>query len=299
MALENFPALYPTSTLKASDFAVLFRYNPGVAELPWQLDLVKYSLKKKEKVDLIRRHIRLRPRERALDLGCAQGILSHFLRRRGGWWVSTDLDFGNLRTSRELLGDNLVQMGIPALPFKTGAFDHVVCLDYLEHVDDDDGTLAEIRRVLKPGGRLLLITPHAGPFFMLQKIRPMVGLKLEFYGHKREGYSRLELEAKLGRAGFRLTGSTTYARFFTELLELVLNALYVNVLSAKPQSRLRDGHIRPSTPDEFAGQKTAFRLYKLVYPVFRLASRLDTLLFFQRGYALMVRAVGEEGRDGR
>ncbi|MBM3310013.1 MAG: class I SAM-dependent methyltransferase [Candidatus Aminicenantes bacterium] len=265
-----------------------------MAERPWQLELVKYSLKKKEKVDLIRRHVRPRPADRLLDLGCAQGILSHFLRRRGGWWVSTDLDMTNLRSSQALLGTNLVRMGVPALPFRSRAFDGVVCLDYLEHVEDDEGTLAEIRRVLKPGGTLLLITPHTGPFFMLQKIRPLVGLKLEFYGHKREGYSLADLRAKLGRSGLRLAGATTYARFFTELLELVLNGLYVNVLSTKPQNKLRDGHIRPSTADEFAGQKNAFRLYKLVYPVFWLASRLDSLLFFQRGNAVMVEAVRVE-----
>jgi SAM-dependent methyltransferase len=264
-----------------------------VAERPWQLELVKYSLKKKEKVDLIRRCVRPRPADRLLDLGCAQGILSYFLRARGGWWVSTDLDLTNLRSSQALLGENFVQMGAPALPFRNGAFDGVVCLDYLEHVDDDDGTLAEIRRVLKPGGTLLLITPHAGPFFLLQKVRPAVGLRLEFYGHKREGYGLSELRSKLGRAGLRLVGATTYARFFTELLELALNGLYVNFLSTKPQNRLRDGHIRPSTSDEFARQEKAFRLYKLVYPVFWLASRLDSLLFFQRGYALLVRAVRE------
>jgi SAM-dependent methyltransferase len=258
---------------------------------PWQLELVKYSLKKKEKVDLIRRHIRLRPSERALDLGCAQGILSHFLRRQGGWWVSTDLDLTNLRTSQALLEKNLVQTGTPELPFRNRAFDQVVSLDYLEHVDDDEATLAEVRRVLKSGGRFVLITPHAGRFFILQKIRPLVGLKLAFYGHKREGYSLPELEAKLRRAGLRPVGHTTYARFFSELLELILNALYVNFLSTKPQTSFRDGHIRPSTADEFERQRKAFNLYRLVYPFFWLASRLDVLLFFQRGNAIMVGAV--------
>jgi hypothetical protein len=111
---------------------------------------------------------------------------------------------------------------------------------------------------------------------------------MEFYGHKREGYSLKSLRTKLSAAGLRLTAHRTYARFFTELLELLLNAVYVNFLSRKPEAKLRDGHIRPSTADEFATQGTAFKLYKVAYPIFWLISRLDRLLFFQRGNAIIV-----------
>jgi len=256
--------------------------------LPWQLQIAGKSLKKKEKIDLIRKDIEVAPNDILLDLGCAQGILSWFLRERGGFWVSTDLDLTNLKTSQSLLGTNLVQMGVEGLPFRDGAFDQVVCLDYLEHVDDDDLTLREIRRVLRPGGRLVLVTPHTGRLFLLQKLRPFVGLKLEFYGHKREGYGRRTLEAKLGAAGLRFVRHKTYSRFFTELLELMLNAVYVNLLSAKPEAKLRDGHIRPSTAGEFTSQSKAFKLYKVIYPVVWLISRLDKLLFFQRGNAVIV-----------
>ena len=255
---------------------------------PWQLQIVKRSLKKKEKLDLIKKYIPVAPHDVLLDLGCAQGILSYFLRQKGGFWVSTDLDFTNLKSSQALLGKNFVQMDENVLPFKSRSFSQVVCLDYLEHVDDDDITLQEISRVLKAGGKLSLITPHSGRFFILQKIRPAVGLKLEYYGHKREGYSLAELETKLGKAGLRLEGHKTYSRFFTEFLELILNAAYVNVFYKKTEAKLRDGHIRPSTPDEFSAQTGAFNLYKLVYPLIWLISRLDRLLFFQRGYAIMV-----------
>ena len=266
-----------------------------MSRIPWQLQIAEKSLKKKEKIRLIERDIRVSPSNVLLDLGCAQGILSYYLRRKGGFWISADLDFTNLTTSKELLGKNIVQMGERVLPFKDRTFDEVVCLDYLEHVDDDLLTLTEIRRVLKERGELVLVTPHIDATFLVQKIRPLVGLKLEFFGHKRAGYSRRDLEGKLRAAGFRPLRRKTFSRFFTEVLELALNAVYVNVLSSKPAAGLRDGHIRPSTPGEFAGQRRAFGLYKIVYPILRLISRLDALLFFQRGNAMIVWAEKERG----
>ncbi|MHB8053748.1 MAG: class I SAM-dependent methyltransferase [Candidatus Aminicenantales bacterium] len=246
---------------------------------------------------MIEKQVHIAPGDGCLDLGCAQGILSWFLRKKGGKWAHTDLDFENLKTSRDLLGGGLAQIGVPDLPFKNEAFDKLFCLDFLEHVDDDRRTAAEIARVLKPRGAMLLVVPRTGRFILMQKIRPAVGLKLEFYGHKREGYTLDQLRTLLGGAGLRITRHTFYSRFFTEFLEMILNALYVNFFSSKPEAKLRDGHIRPATPGEFAAQNKSFKLYKLVYPLFRLYAKLDLLLFFTRGYALMVWA--EKSADSK
>ena len=160
------------------------------------------SIKKKEKLKLIEKHLEIEPSDVILDLGCAQGILSYFLRQKGGFWASADLDFKNLKTSQELLQTNLIQLEPGVLPFRTGSFDRVVSLDYLEHLEDDDLCLAEIHRVLKNDGKLLIATPHTGRIFLLHRLRPLLGLKLEFYGHKREGYSTRELKEKLEGQGF-------------------------------------------------------------------------------------------------
>ena len=89
----------------------------------WQLKLVNKSLKKKEKISLINKHLKVNPHDRLLDLGCAQGILSYFLRKKGGFWISADQDFINVQSSKKILKKNLIQLEPGPLPFKDESFD--------------------------------------------------------------------------------------------------------------------------------------------------------------------------------
>ncbi len=255
---------------------------------PWQLQLVKRSLKKREKLKLLEKHFDIKPTDIVLDLGCAQGILSYFLRKKGGYWISADLDLVNCQTSLDLLKNNIVQLGTDILPFKDASFDKVVSLDFLEHLDDDLGCLNELNRILKKEGELLLATPRTGRIFFLNKLRPLLGMKLDFYGHKREGYSLKGLNNKLDSAGFSHFKHKSFSRFFSEFLELLLNVLYIKLFRPKDPIGLRDGHIRPTTSNEFSSRKKAFRMYSYIYPFVWLFTRLDNLFFFQRGYGLMI-----------
>jgi SAM-dependent methyltransferase len=221
-------------------------------------------------------------------LGCAQGILGYFARKRGGLWVHADGDLSNLRTAREILERGLVQLRGESLPFPDGAFHLVLCLDYLEHVEDDDGVIGEISRVLRTGGGFIAVTPHTGRFYLLHKLRSALGLRLEDFGHKREGYSLPDLKAKLEKAGFQVQRQKTFSRFFSEFFELFLNFVYIKVLARRPAAGRRDGHIRPASAAEFRAQEKTFALYSLVYPAVRLTARLDSLLFFLKGYSLMI-----------
>ncbi len=255
---------------------------------PWQLQIFDKSLKKKEKLEILEKNLRIEPVHVILDLGCAQGILSYYLRQKGGRWISADLDFENLKTSQELLQTNLIQLEPGILPFRTGSFDIVVSLDYLEHLEDDDLCLSEIHRVLKTNGQLVLATPHTGRIFLLHKLRPLLGLKLEFYGHKREGYRSKELKEKLEKHQFFVEKQQTFSQFFSEFMELLINFLYIKFASKKFTGSLRDGHIRPTTSEEFESKRKTFKVYGFIYPIVWLISKLDKLLFFQRGYGLLV-----------
>jgi ubiquinone/menaquinone biosynthesis C-methylase UbiE len=264
--------------------------------VPWQIRIAKRSIKKKDKLRLLDKSLNYDPDRSALDIGCAQGTLSWFLRRKGGLWTSTDQDMANLLSSRELLGKGLVQMPAGILPFRSRVFDLATCLDYLEHIDNDDECLAEIHRVLKDGGELVVVTPHTGRFFLLHRLRSALGMKLEFYGHKREGYSRKDLCGKLRKAGFEVVRTKTYSKFVSELIELLLNFAYIKLSSGKAQGgALRDGRIKPSTGAEYKAQAGKLRVYAVIYPLVRLISRLDLFLFFLKGYSIMVWARKESG----
>jgi len=260
----------------------------------WQLKLVHKSLKKKEKIDLIHKYLNVEPQEILLDLGCAQGILSYFLRKKGGSWISADQDFINVKSSQRILDKNLVQLEPGPLPFKDASIDKVVCLDYLEHLEDDQLCVDEIHRVLKKGGEFIAATPRTGNIFILNFLRPLLGMKLEFYGHKRQGYSLKQLKKLLKKSELQFIKHRSFSGFITELIELILNFLYIKLFSIKNSSPIRDGHIRPSTSKEFDSSKKAFQAYSLIYPLIWIITRIDKIFFFQRGYGIMVWAQKRE-----
>ena len=260
-------------------------------DVPWQVRIAERSIKKRDKLRLLDRWLAEAPSRRALDVGCAQGILSWYLRKKGGFWASADQDMANLLAARELLGSGLVRMPEGVLPFRTGAFDLVTCLDYLEHIDNDVDCLRECLRVLKPGGEIVVVTPQTGRLFLVHRLRAALGMKLEFYGHKREGYTSRELEAMIRTSGFEVLRTKAYSKLPSELIELLLNVAYIRLAARGPaREALRDGHIRPATAEEYDAQSGKLKAYAVVYPLVWLVSRLDLLLFFLKGYSVMVKA---------
>ena len=98
-----------------------------------------------------------------LDAGCGSGSLSAALRDRGAVVTGIDSSAGMLELARRRLGAGaalqVADLGRP-LPFPDGAFDDVVASLVLHYLEDWGPTLAEMRRVLRPGGRLIVSTHH-------------------------------------------------------------------------------------------------------------------------------------------
>ncbi|MEV4552214.1 class I SAM-dependent methyltransferase [Nonomuraea wenchangensis] len=118
---------------------------------------------------------------RILDAGCGAGPLFSELRDRGAIVTGVDASAGMLEQARRRLGaDADLQVADLAgpLPFPDEAFDDVVASLVLHYLEDWGPTLAELRRVLKPGGRLLVSVDHP---FSVALFQHMAGEKPKYF----------------------------------------------------------------------------------------------------------------------
>src|SRR5919206_1675636 len=158
--------------------------------------------------DICRRVTDRRPR--ILDVGCGTGANLIMLSKYGDA-EGVDVSEDALAFCRERGLDNVTLGAGEKLPYEDGTFDLVTAFDVVEHMDDDLAGLSEMRRVLRPGGRVLLFVPT----FMF-----LWGLQDDVSNHRRR-YRMPELRRVLEQAGFEIE-RTTYANitFFLPILLL-------------------------------------------------------------------------------
>jgi len=118
------------------------------------------------------RRLELAPGHRVLDLGCGSGRHAFGALRRGADVLACDLGRPELAEVRDIVAAMRDAGEIPAgafatavgadarrLPFADGGFDRIIAAEVLEHIDDDGAALAELARVLRPGGVLAVTVP--------------------------------------------------------------------------------------------------------------------------------------------
>ena len=118
---------------------------------------------------------------RILDAGCGSGPLFAALRDRGAIVTGFDSSPGMLEQARRRLGGGadlqVADLGRP-LPFPDGAFDDVIAALVLHYLEDWRPALAELRRVLTPGGRLIVAVDHP---FAIHGLQRQAGHKTDYF----------------------------------------------------------------------------------------------------------------------
>lgn len=104
----------------------------------------------------VRRYLAPRADQRLLEIGCGRGWLTAHVQRSCPFTWGVDV---NPRSIVHGVAGNLAVMDAVALRFDDAQFDHVYSFHAIEHIVDAGAALREMRRVLAPGGRILLVYP--------------------------------------------------------------------------------------------------------------------------------------------
>jgi len=131
------------------------------------------------------------PRLRILDIGFGTGAMLTFLSRYGSV-VGMDMSVDAVRFARERCDRPMLLGDITQVPLATASLDLVTAFDIVEHVDDDAAALAELARVCRPGGHVLLTVPA---FQFLWGNQDVIS-------HHKRRYTLADLEGRVRTAGF-------------------------------------------------------------------------------------------------
>jgi ubiquinone/menaquinone biosynthesis C-methylase UbiE len=101
--------------------------------------------------------------KRILDVGCGDGVLSYLLSQKGAFVIGVDssdkaIKFAKKKT-RNIRNIEFIKASAYYLPFKRDSFDYVVSSDVIEHLQEPQKMLAEIKRVYNRKGKVIITTP--------------------------------------------------------------------------------------------------------------------------------------------
>jgi SAM-dependent methyltransferase len=177
--------------------------------------------------------LRLPARARLLDAGCGSGRNMVELARHGTV-TGVELSETSVCIARSRAVGEVIQGSVLDMPFAADAFDLAVCLDVIEHLDDDLAAMSELRRVVAPGGSLLVTVPAY----------PWLWSGHDVINHHRRRYTRRSLTAVAERAGWKRVRTT----YFNSLLlpVAILLRMLDRLLSTKPTESSLDLWVPPT-----------------------------------------------------
>lgn len=204
--------------------------------------------------------------KKILDLGCGAGGLMESLARFKAqvWGIDVEKLAINFAKKRGI--KNVKVAKAEKLPFKSSQFDWLVSMDVLEHVKEDGKAIAEIFRVLRPGGRALISVP-ANPKLLTDRDRRL---------HHFRRYLKTDLVEKFESAGFVVRRVTYITVFFYPVLWLFAR---LKRIDTKPTQCGVDFLVVPNW------------LNNLLFRILKYEESLLTRRNFRFGTSLMMSAV--------
>lgn len=266
--------------------------NHSSSNSPWQLQMFRKTLKKQQK---LRTLLEMIPDTAELNCllvthGDNNGALNWHFKKLGGEWTWADFEGESADQISAVTGDPVVQLSndVAENPFASDQFDIVVSIDVHEHLEEPVEFSRLLSTVTKPGGQVVVTVPNGDPGLLAVKIKEALGMSPQVYGHRVLGFTADQLKGQLREAELEPYDHAFYSKFFTEMLELAINFLYVKILAGGGDRELMGGQIAPQTENQIRSVGFTYRIYSIVYPLLRLISMMDAFIPWESGYAVVV-----------
>jgi 2-polyprenyl-6-hydroxyphenyl methylase/3-demethylubiquinone-9 3-methyltransferase len=189
------------------------------------------------------------PTARWLDAGCGSGVFSLTMARMGAHVTGVDGSPSMIESANEgipegtpFLHFSLIET-IEKLPLDAESFDGVLCLSVLEYVDDVDAALAELVRVLRPHGTLVMTIPNSWSAFrcwqtVVRSCGHFIGRDYcSYLAVSRNTCTRKTLRHLLVRHGLNVTHTSIFSPICPALLSMLgMGSLWL-AIAQKPDGR--------------------------------------------------------------
>jgi len=246
------------------------------------LNPYRFSLTTRLKQDWIMRFLDPQPGERVLDVGCGLGYFVGLMNERAVRPYAVDFSVESLKLGSKQTRGHYASCSAEALPFGDNSFDKILFTDVIEHLENDEGAVAEIARVARNGARVVVTTaPMEGL---------LTGTRLNLLCHDipgtpeyhvRPGYKTDELAGLLGKHHIevRQVAYTT----------VLLGELFIEGMKAVYALKNRNFHSQADLArmnDSALFQFYRFVVFPLMYAISKIEEKL--LARFLKGHIVIV-----------
>jgi SAM-dependent methyltransferase len=206
------------------------------------LDLSAVSIGTRLRNREVLRRWQIKP-ERVVDFGCGVGIFVRDLTRAGISSIGMEFDLQKAHVGHKTLKTPFFVGDITRLPLKDESVETALLRDVLEHLRDDKKAVLEVKRVLQPGGFLIITVPNYNwkPFYKLGRI------KIEDHGHLRL-YDKESLMKQLTDFGFTIEQIDQLQNPLATLVEFMLIKAELRIFGKENVSRSKMSQITSGKP---------------------------------------------------